>query len=243
MLAALPLTVSVPLALAVSVAASSCASRVSTIPPLARQQVAASGSPSAEWVARDGRLTLTSGWMGGGRRISARVAVHRMADGRVRFGLISDEGVVLADLLVDGDSVTALALRPEIEPTVGVLAHLVRQTWAAPRDLLVVEGPPAAPSAMERSVRLGQWGTSTRIYGGDPVLLRTVSGGGPDLVIEDYRLEPMGLIAHAVRAEGLGYSVQITITQIGLPAPVPAAAAPAVTAEPSPSTEKSADFF
>ncbi len=199
-----------------------CAARVSPIPPTARAQVPASGSPAAvEWVARDGRLTL----VGGGRRISARIAVHRLADGRVRFGIITDEGVVLADLVVDGESVTAVALRPEVEPTVGVLAHLVRQAWVTPRDEPHLDG----------AVAIGQWGASRRTYGGDPVLLRTVSGGGPDLVIEDYRLEPLaptGLLAHAVRAEGLGYSVQLTIEQVGAPTllkplpPLPAAATP-----------------
>lgn len=205
-----------PLA-ALAVALSGCSSRVPSIPPTARAQAPASGSPAVEWIARDGRLTFS----GGGRRFSARVAVHRQADGRVRFGVITDEGVVLADLLVDGESVTAVQLRPEVEPAVGVLARLVRQAWAAPLD----------KPRPEDGLIIGEWNGSQRIYGGDPVLLRAVRGDGPDLEIEDYRLESVGLIAHTVRATSLGYDVQLTISAVGVPAanqPVttPTAAAP-----------------
>ena len=195
---------------------SGCASRVPAIPLLARDQVPAAGSPPAprEWVARDGRLTL----VGGGHRISARVALHHRADGQVRLGVITDEGIILADVVVDGESVTAQSIRPEIEPTLGVLAHVVRQTWITPHDT-----PRVADDVMVGQWS-GQWGASVRTYGGDPVLLRRVTGAGPDLFIEDYRVEAQGLIAHAVRAEGLGYTVQVTISQLGLPG---VAAAPA----------------
>lgn len=43
---------------------------------------------------------------------------------------------------------------------------------------------------------------STRWYGGDPVLLRFVEGGGWPLEISDYRLTPVGLMAHHLRAAG-----------------------------------------
>lgn len=218
---------------------SGCASRGSPIPLLAREQVPASGSPAAagEWVARDGRLTL----VGGGRRISARVALQHRADGRVRLGVITDEGIILADVIVDGEAVTVQALRPEITPTLEILAHVVRQTWVTPHDTPRLVG----------DVMVGQWsglwGDSERIYAGDPVLLRSVSGAGPKVFIEDYRVEPQGLIAHAVRAEGLGYTLQMTIAQIGLTgtATAPAAAPAAIKVPAASPGEKagSADHF
>ncbi len=210
---ALPAT----LVAACAAALAGCVPSVPDVPPGARAQRPCGGGPNGEWLARDGRIELQAG----GSRISARAVVRRQADGQVRLGLVSDEGVVLADLLTTPDGAKVERVLPELQQAVPTLVHAVRQAWATTKD---------DPRWVDGWL-VGSAAGAERYYGGDPLALRRVSGGGPDLAIEDYRWEPIGLLAHEVRADGLGFSLRITIGGIGAPQPIAAAAA---SADPKP---------
>lgn len=211
---------------ACTAALAGCASTVPDVPRGARNQRPSAGGPSGEWLARDGRIELQAG----GNRISARAVVRRQADGQVRLGLVSDEGVVLADLLTTPDGAKVERILPELQQAVPTLVHAVRQTWAVNKD---------DPRWVDGWL-VGTAAGAERYYGGDPLALRRVSGGGPDLAIEDYRWEPLGLFAHEVRADGLGFSLRLTLGGIGRPQAVTETA---TTAGPKPAVPPSGDTW
>ena len=68
-------------------------------------------------------------------------------------------------------------------------------------------------------------GDAVRWYGGDPILLRAIEGGGLDVLIEDWR--PLGAqwLPHEARAEGpFGITIRLHVTEANV-----SAASPAVT--------------
>ncbi len=194
-----------------------CADTVPVVPLGARAQRPSGGSPAQAWQAAEGRAQLTVA----GARTEVHALVRRQADGQVRLGLLGDDGSVWADLLVGPQGCARQRIRPDLEAIVPLLAHAVRQAWVVDQD---------QPRWVDGWV-VGRWGDAERYYGGDPLVLRKVAGGGPDLVVEDYRVDPAGLLAHEVRAIGFGASLRLTIGTAGpvTAAPPPAPGMPAMT--------------
>jgi hypothetical protein len=194
---------------------SSCAATIPVVPPGARGQQPRGGGPDCAWIARAGRLDVIAG----SQRISAKAQVKRQADGQIRLGIISDDGELLADLIAQAGTIERVQLQPVLEPFATALGHALAQTWAAPRDKAQwVDG-----------WIVGRTGDSERYYGGDPLVLRRVSGEGTELTIEDYRWETFGLLAHEVRGQGPFGSFRLSLGAVGQPAaplPIPGTAVP-----------------
>ena len=191
-----------------------CAATVPVVPPGARGQQPRGGGPDCAWIARAGRIDVVTG----SQRISAKAQVKRLADGRVRLGIISDEGELLADLIAQVGALERIQVEPRLESVAPALGHALAQTWAAPSDQAQwVDG-----------WIVGRLGSTERFYGGDPLVLRRVSGAGTELTIEDYRWEAFGLLAHEVRGQGAFGSFRLSLGAVGLPATPPPTSGTAV---------------
>ena len=191
-----------------------CAATVPMVPPGARGQQPTGGGPDCAWIARAGRIEVVTG----SQRISAKAQVKRQTDGRIRLGIISDDGQLLADLIAQAGAVEQIQLEPGLEAVAPALGHALAQTWAAPSDKAQwVDG-----------WIVGRLGTTERYYGGDPLVLRRVSGAGTELTIEDYRWEAFGLLAHEVRGQGAFGSFRLSLGAVGLPAAPPPTSGAAV---------------
>jgi hypothetical protein len=191
--------------LLVQVLLCSCAATIPVVPPGARGQQPAGGGPDCAWIARAGRIEVVTG----SQRINAKAQVKRQPDGRIRLGIISDDGELLADLIAQAGKIERIQLQPVLEPMAAALGHALAQTWAAPGDKAQwVDG-----------WIVGRSGSSERYYGGDPLVLRRVSGDGTELSVEDYRWESFGLLAHEVRGQGTFGSFRLSLGVVGQPAP------------------------
>ena len=198
-----------PLLFALLLLLCSCAATVPVVPPGARGQQPRGGGPDCAWIARSGRIDVVTG----SQRISAKAQVKRQPDGRIRLGIISDDGELLADLIAQAGSIEKIRVEPILEAVAPALGHALAQTWAAPSDKAQwVDG-----------WIVGRLGTTERFYGGDPLVLRRVSGAGTELTIEDYRWEAFGLLAHEVRGQGSFGSFRLALGAVALPATSPSA--------------------
>jgi hypothetical protein len=170
-----------------------CGLRVPPIPPGAADQ-RAQGASAGTWTA-EGRCRVESG----GDRVSCTLVV-RATPGAVRLVLMADEGPVLLD--VDGVG-RVHGGRPDARLTrvATLLGQIAGHTWL-PRD----DQP-----RREGEVRRSDGPDGTRWYGGDPVLLRAVSGLGPTVFIENWRQRDQMLLPHHVRAEAMGVSIELIL--------------------------------
>jgi hypothetical protein len=181
-----------------------CDPRVEPVPASARGQTPRS-APTLAWVGR-GRLEVVTP----GRRFSGMAIVRGLGDGSARAAFLSDEGLLLADLTASAAGCTVHRAIDDLKDALPLLGRMVAQAYAAPRadEARAWRGDCLAAAA----------GKDTRWYGGDPVLLRCVSGDGLELRLEDYR--PLGreLLAHEVRAEGpLGITIRLTLSSVEIP--------------------------
>jgi len=150
-----------------------CAQSVPDVPAGARAQPPLH-APRAPWFAQ-GRLELSYP----GHFMSVTALVRHLADGHVRLVLISDEGLELLDLTSGEKQEQVTMALPELKRALTPLARLVHQAYGAPVESAAQwEGGHLVISA----------GAERRLYGGDPILLRAVSGAGLDLTLSDYRL-------------------------------------------------------
>ena len=139
-----------------------------------------------------------------GRRMSCRAVVRRISDQQVRLALLADEGPLLADLTASAEGVVEHASIDELRSVLPALGRLVFQAW----------GQPGEQRAMEDDRVLAVAGKVQRWYGGDPLMLRRVAGGGADIAIGDYRLVGSGLVAHQAEASGLAFAFRIKLQDI-----------------------------
>ncbi len=183
-----------------AIAASGCGPRVAPVPDAARGQTPRA-APTTAWIGK-GRLEVVAP----GRRVSGTAILRSLGDGAVRAAFLSDEGLLLADLTARDGTWSVTRSIPDLERALPHLGRLVAQAYAA-----VAEGEPTWDDDRLRI----QTGDALRWYGGDPILLRAVEGGGLDLLVEDWRPLAIGLFPHEARAEGpFGITIRLRLTEV-----------------------------
>jgi len=160
---------------------------VDRVTAMARPQTPQAG-PDEAWSAR-GRLSLLLP----GRIMSLTTYLRHSAGGELRVAMMDDGGLVVCDLSYGESGSVVHHCREELVAMIPVFATLFEGTYA-----------PAATGGGEwRSGRLrisaGRW---HRWYGGDPLLLRYVSGYGWPVEVGDYRVADGLLVAHQAWANG-----------------------------------------
>lgn len=177
-----------------------CSPRVPEVPASARNQTprAAALTP---WVGK-GRLEVVAP----GKRLSGTAILRSLGDGAVRAAFLSDEGLLLADLTAKDGSWTVARSVADMQPALPHLGRLVAQAYARIDD---------ATRTWDDDRLRADVGDATRWYGGDPVLLRAVEGGGLDLLVEDWRMIGTDLIPHEARAEGpFGITIRLRLSEL-----------------------------
>jgi hypothetical protein len=206
--------------------AGGCSPRVDAVPESAHAQIPR-GAPNAAWQGR-GRLEVV---MPTGSRISCTAIVRGMGDGSARAVFLSDEGIILADLTAAEGTYAVIQSIPALDDALPHIGRLFAQAFAA---------PPSEVRSWSDDRLIAQSGEDQRWYGGDPLLLRCVTGHHFDIYLEDYRQLGGELLAWEVRGEGpLGLTLRIRLQEASsarsrnagaaAPAPSPAPAPPAAT--------------
>jgi hypothetical protein len=193
---------------------SSCSTAVPPVPLGARNQTPSGGGPDIAWNSRDARLTAVNG----GTRLTARAALRRQLDGQVRMTLTGEDGSALGELVTTVDGVQTYSIAPPWAPYAGDLAQLARQAWGRAKD---------DPHWLEGWV-VGSWNGAERIYGGDPLALRRATLGSTEITVEDFRWDPVGLVAHQVHLRRGSIEVHLTLGVVTHAAP------PALPVRPAP---------
>ncbi len=180
----------------IALALTSCGGRGPEIPPFARAQIP-HAAPDTRWFG-EGRLELVAP----GKRLSCTALVRGLGHGQARLALVSDEGVLLADLTAGPAGCTVNQKLAAMDRAIPLLERMLRQAWTAH------DGDKPTPSHDRLAMTDG---LDTRWYGGDPVLLRAVEGDGLDLDIGDWRLFGDTLLPWAVTGHATLGIVTVTI--------------------------------
>ena len=189
-------------ALVALVLLTACGSRVAPVPESARGQTPRS-APMAPWQGR-GRLELVVP----GKRISCGAIVRGLGNGNARVAFISDEGLLLADLSLTPGAWETITAIPDMKDALPHLGRLAAQAFA---------GAPLEERHWKDDIIAAQAADQVRWYGGDPVLLRAVTGGGLALLLEDWRMLGTELVPCEVRGEGpFGITIRIRLDQASL---------------------------
>lgn len=178
-----------------------CSPRVPEVPASARGQTprAAALTP---WVGK-GRLEVVAP----GKRLSGTAILRSLGDGAVRAAFLSDEGILLADLTAKDGTWSVARSVADMERALPHLGRLVAQAYARVDD--------AGTRTWDDDRLRAHSGDAIRWYGGDPVLLRAVEGGGLDLLVEDWRMVGPDLLPHEARAEGpFGITIRLRLNEI-----------------------------
>lgn len=149
----------------------------------------------------------------------------------LRYALLADGGISLAEgqipwatkppQVVSAVSVSE-AIPPKVHPDlashINALERLIGESYqvGSPHDTMW-SGDVRRQDVRQTNSTPGNIGPiiATRWYGGDPVLLRRVEGGGWPLQISDYRMTPLGLMAHHIRADGpLGAEITLRLDTV-----------------------------
>ncbi len=177
-----------------------CSPRVPEVPASARGQTPRASALTA-WVGK-GRLEVVAP----GKRLSGTAILRSLGDGAVRAAFLSDEGILLADLTARDGTWTVTRSVADMERALPHLGRLVAQAYARVAD---------ATRTWDDDRLCAEVGDAIRWYGGDPVLLRAVEGGGLDLLVEDWRMVGAELIPHEARAEGpFGITIRLRLNDI-----------------------------
>jgi hypothetical protein len=193
----------VVLTLIACVAVIGCSPRVPEVPESARGQIPRA-APLTPWVGK-GRLEVVAP----GKRLSGTAILRSLGDGSVRAAFLSDEGLLLADLTAKDGTWTVAKSVADMERALPHLGRLVAQSYARVDD---------AQREWDDDRLRAQAGDAVRWYGGDPVLLRAIEGGGLDLLVEDWRMVGNELIPHEARAEGpFGITIRLRLTSLNGP--------------------------
>jgi len=170
-----------------------CAPSVPDVPDAARSQVPLH-APIAPWFGQ-GRLEISYP----AHRMSCTALVRHLADGHMRLVLLSDEGLELLDLTASASGESVTMMLPEMKRAVAPLARLIREAYGV---------PPEGAATWDDGHLVVVSGDDTRLYGGDPILLRAVSGPGLNLMLANYRFLGPDLMP----LEVIGSAPFITIT-------------------------------
>lgn len=178
-----------------------CSPRVPEVPESARGQTPRA-APLTPWVGK-GRLEVVAP----GKRLSGTAILRSLGDGSVRAAFLSDEGLLLVDLTAKDGTWSVTKSVADMERALPHLGRLVAQGYASIED--------TKERTWEDDRLRAPAGDALRWYGGDPVLLRAVEGGGLDLLVEDWRMVGTNLIPHEARAEGpFGITIRLRLSQI-----------------------------
>lgn len=176
-----------------------CSPRVPVAPATARGQDPHATAPG-DWRGR-GRIEVAAL----GRRFSAGCLVRGKA-GAARVVVLSDEGLVLADLEIGPAGLTVHRVTQAFQPRVARLAGLI-----APYARL-----PEAQRTWRRGVLRATTAGDVRCYGGDPLLLRRIEGRGWPLTVSDYAAVAGGWVPRLVAADGpFGAELRLRLTELG----------------------------
>jgi hypothetical protein len=187
-------------ALLILAACTGCRPRVPEVPAAARGQ-APQTAPTTPWIGK-GRLEVVAP----GKRMSGSVILRSLGDGAVRAAFLSDEGLLLADLTARDGRWTVTRSIPDLERALPHLGRLVAQAYASVGE---------TGRSWEDDRLLATAGDARRWYGGDPILLRAVDGGGLDLLVEDWRPFGAVLLPHEARAEGpFGITIRLHLDEV-----------------------------
>ena len=185
----------------VSLVIAGCSPRVPEVPASARGQTPRAAALTA-WVGK-GRLEVVAP----GKRLSGTAILRSLGDGAVRAAFLSDEGILLADLTAKDGAWTITRSVADMERALPHLGRLVAQAYARVDD--------AGSRTWDDDRLRAEAGDAIRWYGGDPVLLRAVEGGGLDLLVEDWRMIGTDLIPHEARAEGpFGITIRLRLSDV-----------------------------
>ena len=177
-----------------------CSPRVPEVPASARHQTPRASALSA-WVGK-GRVEVVAP----GKRLSGTAILRSLGDGAVRAAFLSDEGLLLADLTAKDGTWTVSKSVTDMDRALPHLGRLVAQAYARIDD---------ATRTWDDDRLRAEVSDTIRWYGGDPVLLRAVEGGGLDLLVEDWRMIGTDLIPHEARAEGpFGITIRLRLNEI-----------------------------
>lgn len=174
-----------------------CVPRVASMPALLQSQ--ATLPPALPALFAQGRLRLTAP----GKALSCTALVRVLPHGAVRVVLLSDEGLELLDLTSGAEGITVTQQVPGVARLVPILGRMVGQAYG--------RAPPAR-LVRDHGRLLQRTPAGTRIYGGDPLALRGVVGGGFGLAMSDF--VPLGgaLVPLAVTATAPADVVRVTLT-------------------------------
>jgi len=185
-------------ALALALLLVSCRPRVPIAPTAARTQDPQAMAPG-DWRGR-GRIEAS----GFGRRLSADCLVRVQANG-VRAVLLSDDGVVLADLEIAASGSIQHRLADPLASRTAQLNGLI-----APFTHL-----PETQRTWRRGVLRAVTAQDVRWYGGDPLLLRRIEGRGWPVTITDHAPVAGGLVPRMIVADGpLGIELRLRLVEL-----------------------------
>jgi hypothetical protein len=174
-----------------------CGVRVPEVPESARTQTPR-GAPTSPWVGK-GRLEVVAP----GKRMSGSVIIRGLGDASVRAAFISDEGLLLADVSARDGVYTVNKSIADMERALPHLGRLVAHAYGQITE---------SERQWKGGHLIGTHRDTVRWYGGDPILLRAVTGDGLDLLIEDYRWLGMELVPYEARAEGpFGITIRLRL--------------------------------
>lgn len=181
----------------ISVIVSGCGVRVPVVPEIAREQTPRA-APIQAWVGK-GRLEVVAP----GKRLSGSVIIRGLGDGAVRAAFLSDEGLLLADFTAQNGNYTVHKVITDMEQALPHLGRIVAHAYGT-----ITESERTWDDGRLRA----KFDNIIRWYGGDPILLRAITGDGLDVVIEDYRFLGNELLAHEARAEGpFGITIRLRL--------------------------------
>jgi len=172
-------------------------------------------APTMRWLG-EGRLEMDVA----GRRLSCTAFVRGLGNGQARLVLMGDEGVQLVDVETTPEDHRVRQELPDLKSGTPELARMLGQAFATHpesrswRDDELIAVVPDVVKQWE--VRPdGTWiphaKEVTRVYYGDPLLLRRVEGRSLTITVADYRQVGDELVPHVVTAEGFLVRIRLRL--------------------------------
>jgi hypothetical protein len=176
-----------------------CAPRVPPIPDSAREQIPWT-TPQTPWMGK-GRLEIVTP----GKRISGSALIRGLGNGDMRAAFLSDEGLLLCDVSTHDGHYTVHKSIPDIERALPQLGKLIALSYGSLTN---------TETSWDGAILIHERAPIKRWYGGDPILLRAVTGDGLDIMIENYRPFAGAYLPHEIRAEGpFGITIRLHVQE------------------------------